>query len=460
MTHPLWTSQEIVTATNGEVTGSFEASGVSIDTRSLQPGDLFVALLADRDGHEFVEEAFARGASGALVERAIVDRPCIVVPHALTALEQIGAAARDRSPSKRIGVTGSVGKTSVKDALAHIFGRAGNAHHSVASYNNHWGVPLTLARMPHKTERAVFEMGMNAAGEIRALTAQVKPCIAIITRIGEAHLEKLGTVEAIARAKAEIFEGLSEWGAAIMPGEGPYSDLLAEQAGAAGAGWLVRFGHERHFEARGLGVEAGANGRPVLKADVFGSEMRLPLPSAADHWVMNGLAIAAAAYLADVPRDLIEAAMGEVGLTPGRGRVETFALGDGAVTLIDDSYNANPTSMAASLETLARFGGRTIAALGEMRELCDAAPAKHHAMGRLADRLGLSRVHVAGSAARPLYDAVTPERRGVFATSSTDLVAAILEDLRPGDVVLVKGSNAMAMNTITEAVRARFSQRE
>ncbi|MGD2132649.1 MAG: UDP-N-acetylmuramoyl-tripeptide--D-alanyl-D-alanine ligase, partial [Maricaulaceae bacterium] len=371
-TEALWTSAEAAAATGARVFGRWTATGVSIDTRTLAPGDLFVALTDSRDGHDFVPAAREAGAAAALVSKDVDEGPSLIVPDTLEALRQLAVAARTRSAAIRTAVTGSVGKTSVKEALAHVFRRAGRAHASEKSYNNHWGAPLSLARMPRQTERAVFELGMNHAGEIAALAPIINPDIAIITKIAPAHLEGLGSMEAIADAKGEIFQGLVEGGAAVIPGDDDFAARLAEHAGASGAGWLVRFGTGAQDEARLAAFETDVSGGRGT-AEIFGNRLKFTVQGAGAHWGMNACAVLAAAYLSDVPLELAVEALAEAGVPAGRGERTTIWRQSGAFTLIDDSYNANPASMKAAIEALGATateqGGRRIAALGEMREL-------------------------------------------------------------------------------------------
>lgn len=454
---PLWTSSEIMAATGGRAKGPFHARGVAIDSREVQKGDLFVALLAARDGHEFVHAAMRAGAAGCLLSQAGHDVPHVKVADTLEALRALGEAARARCNARRVAVTGSVGKTSVKQALADIFHAAGRGHASIRSFNNHWGVPLTLARMPRDTERAVFEIGMNHAGEIRDLVGLVQPHIAVITRIGTAHLENFADGrDGIAAAKAEIFEGLAPWGAAIIPGEDDYATFLAERAGIAGAGWLIRFGRERQDEARLLAISQDpASGRPVLEADILGRKLTARLPDAAPHWINNFLAVAAAAHLCDVPMDIIAETLSRYEVPEGRGRRITVPWGDGQITVLDDSYNANPTSMRAALEILASQPGRRVAFLGEMRELGPQSAQFHREMAVCANQLGIDCVHVVGEAGEALHETLDVARRGAFAAHVDTLTDQLETLLEAGDTVLFKGSNAVGMARLVAAVKAR-----
>lgn len=465
---PLWTSAEAAAATGGRAVGRWLATGVSIDTRDLAAGSLFVALKDKRDGHDFVPAAYGAGAGAALVERRVGDGPALVVPNALKGLEALGVAARDRCPARRVGVTGSVGKTSMKEALALIFRAAGRGHASEKSYNNHWGVPLSLARMPRATERAVFEMGMNHSGEIRALSAMVKPHIGVVTKIAPAHLENLGSMEAIADAKAEIFEHLDNWGAAVIPGDDEFAERLGERAGAAGAGWLVRFGADRQAEARVtdfVWTPESASGR----VDVFGQTAEFSLRTGGAHWGAMAAGALAAAYLADVPLGLAAEALSEFGALAGRGVVSQWPVGGGDVTVIDETYNANPTSMQAAIESLGArepgAGGKRIAVLGAMMELGPESDALHARLAPVLEAARVDVVHVVGAQAEPLFNALPASLRGVFLGAhlrgnhgsslggTAEICATLLQQAGAGDVILIKGSNAVGLSAVVDGLR-------
>lgn len=453
----LWTSSEAAAATGGRAVGRWAATGVAIDTRELKPGDLFVALKDARDGHDFVADARAKGAAAVLVSRSVDEGPAVVVKDTLEGLRALGLAARDRSPAIRVAVTGSVGKTSVKEALLAVFRRAGRAHASEKSFNNHWGAPLSLARMPRATERAVFELGMNHAGEIRPLTKLVHPGIAVVTKIAPAHLEGLGSLEAIADAKAEIFEGLEEWGAAIIPGDDPFASRLAEAAGSAGAGWLVRFGHGDQDEARLARYETDETGGRGV-AEIFGHRVEFRVPATGAHWGLNAAAVLGAAYLADAPLDLAVEALADAGVPAGRGASMTVRTPKGALTVIDDSYNANTESMAAAIAALAArqpaAGGRRIAALGEMLELGERSAELHASLAPMLEAARVDAVWLVGDAMRALADALPADRVAGWAATSAALAAKIAADAHAGDIVLVKGSNGSRMITVVDALRA------
>jgi UDP-N-acetylmuramoyl-tripeptide--D-alanyl-D-alanine ligase len=454
----LWTSAEAAAATGARARGRWTVNGVAIDSRTVKPGELFVALQDQRDGHEFVADARAKGAAAAMIARSVDEGPSLIVDDTLDGLRKLALASRQRSAAIRVAVTGSVGKTSVKEALAAVFRRAGKAHASEKSYNNHWGVPLTLARMPRETERAVFEIGMNHPGEIRPLSELIRPDIAIITKIGPAHLEGLGSMEAIADEKAHIFDGLVEWGAAVIPGDDAFASRLAEYAGTAGAGWLVRFGTGDQDEARLAKFESGDNGGQGT-AEIFGARVRFKTPASGAHWGYNAAAVLAAAYLAHVPLQLAVEALADLEAPPGRGAAFTIRLAKGSFVLVDDSYNANPASMEAAISTLGgrKLGknGRRIAVLGEMRELGRDSKSLHAALAPLLDEAKVDVVYLVGDGMRALADALPKGRVAAWAKTSGEIVDAVSADVRAGDVVLVKGSNAARMIDVVEALKRR-----
>ncbi len=452
----LWTSAEAAAATGGRAVGRWIVNGVAIDSRELAPGDLFVALKDKRDGHEFVADAYGAGAAAALVERRHEEGPALVVSNTLDALRGLAAAARDRCPARRVAVTGSVGKTGVKEAIRAIFQAAGRAHASIRSFNNHWGAPLSLARMPRASDRAVFELGMSAPDEIRPLSHLVRPHVAIITKIAPAHLEQLGSLEAIADAKAEIFEGLEPWGAAVIPGDDAFAERLGERAGAAGAGWLTRFGTDSQAEARLTAYEVDDHGGRG-EAVIFGRPVSFRVQASGAHWGLNATAALAAAYLADVPVELAAEALSAAPALAGRGEIFTAPVEGGVATVIDDAYNANPASMAAAIAALGArsvgAGGRRVAVLGEMRELGAESAALHKEMAQDLEAAKIDSVLVVGEAARPLYDTVPESRRLGFASDVDAAIPTVLAALRPGDAVLIKGSNAMRMAAMVTALK-------
>jgi UDP-N-acetylmuramoyl-tripeptide--D-alanyl-D-alanine ligase len=459
MAEPLWTSDEIVAATGGALTGArFAAAGVSIDTRTLEPGDLFVALAGERDGHEFVGAALQRGAAGVLASRP-VDGAAVIVPDTLKALETLGVAARERAPAARRGaVTGSVGKTSVTQAIRAGLARAGRAHGSVKSYNNHIGVPLTLARMSRDTQRAVFEIGMNHAGEITPLTRMVRPQVVVITNVAQAHIEAFADGEAgVARAKAEIFAGLAPGGPAILNADNRWFEFLAGEAKARGAEVLA-FGSadacaarllDFRLEAGGARVEARLRGRPIA----FG------LRQTGSHWGLMSLAALLALDALEVPLDAALAALAAFEPLEGRGAEHQVEIAGGAFTLIDDSYNANPVSVTAALRTLGlRPARRRIAVLTDMLELGEESPAYHAGLAPEIEAAKVDLVFCAGPMMKSLFEALPPTRQGGYAESAEALAPLLTRAVEPGDLVMVKGSRDSHAKALFEALSGLASR--
>ncbi|MDJ0920119.1 MAG: UDP-N-acetylmuramoyl-tripeptide--D-alanyl-D-alanine ligase [Henriciella sp.] len=458
MSDPLWTSAEIAAPTGGTATDAFDVTGLSIDTRSLQPGDLFVALKDARDGHDFVANAFKAGASGALVSRAVDGGPLVQVDDVLPALEAMGLAARDRAQDcYRVAVTGSVGKTSVKEMLARIFRAFGPAHWNVKSFNNHWGVPLTLARMPRETERAVFEIGMNTPGEIAPRSRMVQPQAAMVTKIAPAHLEGLGSIEGVAREKADIFAGLQPGGVAILPLDDDFAPLLAERAKALQPDCrIMTFGVGPGPDASV--IETVSNGETTTcLLSVHGRDVAVTLNAVGDHWALN----AAAALLAACPdgAEQVGAAANALdGYTPppGRGTAETLALPKGGeIVLIDDAYNANPESMRAALAGFAArpCTGRRVVALGEMLEVGATSEAEHAALAEPILAAGADFVFLAGDGMQPLVDKLRERTESKWAVKASELESDLKITLKHGDLLLLKGSNASGMGRLADHLR-------
>jgi UDP-N-acetylmuramoyl-tripeptide--D-alanyl-D-alanine ligase len=458
MPDPLWTSDEIIQATGGKLAGKpFTATGVSIDTRTLEPGDLFVALGGIRDGHEFALQAFEKGAVGVLASRQVFG-PAVMVDDPLRALERLGAAARERAPQARRGaVTGSVGKTSVTQAIMAGLKLAGRAHSSVKSYNNHIGVPLTLARMARDTERAVFEIGMNHAEEIRPLTRMVRPHAAVVTTVGPVHTENFADGEAgVARAKAEIFEGLEPGGVAVLNADDRWFGFLKGEAEKAGVE-VRTFGHGEACDARLIDFQRAANaegGHAVVQARFHGKGLDFPILQTGFHWGLNSMAVLLMLEALDVSLGDGLAALGSFEPLEGRGAERTVHLAGGAFTLIDESYNANPISMASAIASLGArpTDGRRIVALTDMLELGPQA-ARYHAA--LAEPLAAARVDLvfcAGPLMESLWAALPPTRRGGYAKTAADLAPLVERAAEPGDVVMVKGSNGSKAGLVAQAL--------
>jgi UDP-N-acetylmuramoyl-tripeptide--D-alanyl-D-alanine ligase len=452
----LWTSKEIEAATGGRAVGApFAAGGVSIDTRTIAPRDLFVALEGDRDGHDFLAAAFEAGAVGGLARRE-GSGPCVIVDDTLEALVKLGQAARQRASLARRGaVTGSVGKTSVSQVILAGLRRAGPAHGPAQSYNNHIGVPLTLARMPASTHRAVFEIGMNHAGEIAPLTRMVCPHAAAVTSVGPVHVENFADGErGVAAAKAEIFEGLEEGGVAVLPADSPWFGFLA--AKARGRGAMVRgFGAGDGAQAR-LEAFVPTGAGAVVKAKIEGQAIQFPIRQSGAHWGPMSLCALLMLEALDVDRREALAALSEFEALEGRGAERKVAIEGGAFTLVDESYNANPVSMSAALATLAaRPGsGRKIVALTDMLELGETEMLAHAALVGPIEAAGVDQVYCAGPLMERLWRALPPARRGGYARCAVDLAPRLVAAVEPGDVVMVKGSKGSKAWALRAALAA------
>lgn len=456
----LWTSAEAAAATGGKVAGAWSANGVSIDTRTLQRDDIFVALTGEsRDGHAFVADALDKGAAVALVSRALdgIDpKRLLIVDDTLKGLEALGAAARARTGAKIAAVTGSAGKTSTKEALRLVLGQQGATHASEASYNNLWGVPLTLARMPAPTRYGIFEIGMNHEGEIRPLVKQVKPDVAIVTTVEAVHLEHFTSVEAIASAKAEIFEGLQPGGVAVINADNPHAPKLAAAANGVGAR-VWTFG-ETGGEAQMISLSLGDTSSEI-EAEILGEHVRFIYGAPGRHFAQNalGLLLVVKALGADVKA--AADALRAVRAVKGRGERITIPVSGGAFELIDESYNANPASMAAALALLAQAkpgeGGRRIAVLGDMLELGPQGPAMHAAIGASLSQPGCDLVFASGPSMAHLWAELPASIRGAWSETSSDIAGLIAAEMRPGDVVMVKGSFGSRMSLVVDALKAR-----
>ena len=460
MAEPLWTSDEVGRATGGKLAdASFAATGVSIDTRSIAPGDMFVALAGVRDGHEFVDQAMAKGASGVLASQP-VNAPAVIVGDTFTALEKLGVAARERAPKVRRGaVTGSVGKTSVTQAIMAGLMLAGRAHSSVKSYNNHIGVPLTLARMPRDTERAVFEIGMNHADEIVPLTRMVQPHAAVVTTVGPVHTENFADGEAgVARAKAEVFKGLQTGGIAVLNADNGWFDFLKAEALKAGAE-VRTFGRSEGCDARLIDFQ-GAAGHAVVQARFHGEGLDFPILQTGMHWGLNSMAVLLMLEALDVSLSDSLAALGDFKPLEGRGAEKTVHLPGGAFTLIDESYNANPISMASAIATLGarKTTGRRIVALTDMLELGDEAPRFHAALAEPLAEANVDLAFCAGPLMKSLWDALPPTRRGGYAETAAELAPQVVRTAEPGDLVMVKGSNGSKAGAVAAALSALDSK--
>lgn len=460
----LWTGLGLIGALRARLAGGLarDAFGVSIDTRSLLPGDLFVAIKGEaRDGHEFVGAAFERGAAGAVVDDAHAGAlkghaPLYVVKDVQQALESLGARARERSSAYVVAITGSVGKTSTKDMARVALSPFGETHASLASYNNQWGVPLSLARMPASARFGLFELGMNHAGEIAALAAQAQPHVAVVTRVAPVHLEHFDSLAAIAAAKAEIFSGLAEGGVAILNRDDETYEQLHAAAVASTAGHVLAFGESGEAQARLLAYDAPEG---IVEADLFGRLLRYRLGAPGRHFALDSLAVLAIVHV--LGQDVAQAAEALEGFAPpkGRGRRARLAIGAGGFTLIDESYNANPTSMRAALALLGaeRGAARRVAVLGDMLELGASAGELHAELAADLEAAGVDLLFTAGPLMARLHYAAPESMRGAHRNDARELEEAVIEAIAPGDVVMVKGSNGSRMTRIVEALETRFS---
>ncbi len=465
----LWTSTAAEAATGGRATRPFEATGVSIDSRTIAPGDLFVALKDLRDGHDFVRAALDRGAAAALVSRipdgCSAADPLLVVPDVLAGLTDLGRAGRARSGARVVGVTGSVGKTSTKEMLRAVLAAQGRVHAAEASYNNHWGVPLTLARLPQDATFAVIEIGMNHPGEIAPLARLARPHVALVTTVAAAHLEAFSDIDAIAREKAAIFEGLEPGGIAVIP-EGLSVTPILAAAAAVRAARTIRFGAGPQAEYRLLNATV-ARDTTVAEAEIRGTPILFKVRSAGRHFAENALAVLAVAEALGADPAIAACDIGIWEPPPGRGRRERIRLDivdeHLSFDLIDDAFNANPASMAAALavlgaaEAVDNIGrirqGRRIAILGDMLELGPEEIALHRA---IADHPAMARVHLVhcvGPRMRALWELLPESRRGEWHETATALASRSHQLVDAGDVVLVKGSKGIKVSLIVDALR-------
>jgi UDP-N-acetylmuramoyl-tripeptide--D-alanyl-D-alanine ligase len=452
----LWTSDEIALATSGTASERFEASGVTFDSREVGPGDLFLALKGEStDGHRFLDQAFAQGAAGALVSQATT-HPHIFVHDTTAALDALGVVSRGRSAAKVIGVTGSVGKTGTKEALFAALDRndPGCAHRSVKSYNNHTGVPLSLARMPRTARFGIFEMGMNHAGELAELTRLVRPHVAIVTTIAPAHMGFFESEAAIADAKGEIFQGLEPGGTAIVPFDSPHRDRLIAAA-RPHAARILTFGMGEGADFRALESMRTRTGGTFVTAKFDVRELSFTISQPGAHWVSNAMAILAAVDAVGADLELAGLALAEMGGIAGRGARLLVPVAGGEALVIDESYNANPASMRATLAVLAHEPGRKIAVLGEMRELGEHSDAFHAELSGPIEASGVDYAILVGEAMTPLAQALEGRIDFVHVPDAATARARLESVLAPGDAVLIKGSNGVRLATLVAALAER-----
>lgn len=463
---PLWSRDEITALPEARLVGEpGRLTGASIDTRSLQPGDLFFALKGvSHDGHQHVPAALAKGAAAAVIEAGregefAAAGPLVAVPDVLRAMEDLGRAARARSRGKIIAVTGSVGKTGTKEALRLVLSRFGETHAAAASFNNHWGVPLTLARMPASARFGVFEIGMNHPAEIVPLTAMVRPHVAVVTTVEPVHIAHFRAIQGIADAKGEIFSGLETGGVAILPRDNPHFERLAAHALASRAGRIISFGESELADVRALRIAAGAEAS-MVEADVMGHRLAFRIGTAGRHVALNALSVLAT--VAALGLDLDEAASCYASLVPPEGRGEriTLQLPNGTFLLVDESFNANPASMRAALATLALIevpaGGRRIAVVADMGELGETGPAAHRGLAHAIATSRADLVFTAGPLMKGLWDELPERLRGHHAAHSSELRDIVAEAVRPGDVVMVKGSKSTLVSKVAAYLKSRY----
>lgn len=460
----IWSGLNLVTPLGARVRGRPPkgVAGVSIDTRTLAEGDLFVAIRGEKnDGHDYVQQAFEKGAAACVIEEERAGAisapgPLYIVRDAQAALEGLGRAARQRAQGWMIAVTGSVGKTSTKEALRLTLSNFGPTHAAVASYNNHWGVPLTLSRMPADASFGVFEIGMNHAGEIRPLAAMVRPHVAIITAIAPVHLENLGSLAAIADEKAEIYSGLEPDGVAILNADAPFMERLGLAARRSAARRIYSFGESADADMQLVSFDQDAKGSSVA-ASFEGRFLRYRLRAPGKHLAMNSLAVLLAAHATGCDLEEAAQALGQFTAPSGRGERSELGLPGGPFLLIDEAYNANPASMRAALAVLAEapvsVGGRRIAVLGDMLELGPDAAKLHSDLAAAVIAARVDLVYAAGPLMKSLFDALPADKRGLWAPTAADIESALPGEIRAGDAVMVKGSNGSRMWSVVAAIR-------
>ncbi|MBX6327265.1 MAG: UDP-N-acetylmuramoylalanyl-D-glutamyl-2,6-diaminopimelate--D-alanyl-D-alanine ligase [Pseudolabrys sp.] len=467
---PLWTLPAMAAAMRAQQAGALpgEVTGISIDSRTIETGNAFFAITGEnRDGHDFVPDAMKAGAALAVVARRqaerFADAPLLIVDDVLEALRALARAARARTGAKVIAVTGSVGKTGTKDALRLALSADGATHASTASYNNHWGVPLSLARCPAEVKYAVFEIGMNHAGEITPLTRLVRPHIAVVTAIAPVHLEYFGSLDRIADAKAEIFLGVEPGGVAVINRDNAQYERLAAAAEAAGVARVVSFGEHGRADARLVRCALQVDSSTV-EAEILGEHVTYKLGAPGKHLVLNSLAVLAARALAGADLALSALALAKLKPAAGRGSRTLLTVPGGTAVLIDESYNANPASMAAAIALLGQTPigprGRRIAVLGDMLELGAESENLHRALASPLVAAGVDLVFCAGPLMRSLWEALPSGLRGGYAGSAAELEAAVLGAVRGGDALMVKGSLGSRMGMIVKALGRQFPTTE
>ncbi len=467
MPDPLWKLDELVAATGGVMHGAPNGplNGVSIDSRNISRGDIFVAIKGDNsDGHAYVEKALAAGAGLAIVNEATPEMlaagPLLSIRRdPLRALEDMARSARLRSGARIVAVTGSVGKTSTKDMLRVALSSVGSTHVSASSFNNHWGVPLSLARLPADAKFAVFEIGMNHAGEITPLVKMVRPQVAIITSVAASHLGHFASLEDIADAKAEIYSGLLPGGTALLPRDSIHFDQLCRTASMRGVSQVLSFGRSAQADVAIIDVALKAD-MSCITARVMGENITYKLGMAGEHMALNSLAVIGAVKL--VGADLAKAALAlsEARPVKGRGVQEHLVTSNGYILLIDESYNANPASMRADLKLLQGVKAkRRVAVLGDMLELGSFAEKLHADLVQESEDAGVDLVFAAGPMMHHMWHGLPAARRGGYAATSAELEGQLLDAVKAGDAIMIKGSLGSRMAPLAEALRKRYAAR-
>ncbi|MCY3674718.1 MAG: UDP-N-acetylmuramoyl-tripeptide--D-alanyl-D-alanine ligase [Rhodobacteraceae bacterium] len=458
----IWTSAEAIVATGGHSTSTWVAEGISIDSRTLTKGDLFVALSDIRDGHDFVEKAFEAGASAALVSRIPKNysgtKPLLIVNSVQQALEDMARYRRRESRARIIAVTGSVGKTTTKELLRFVLSKQGKTHAAEKSYNNHWGVPLSLARMPKDTQFGVFEIGMNNPGEILPLSRLVEPHVGIVTSVGTAHLASFEDVNAIAREKAQIFEGLSERGTAIINGDLDTTGILVETAKKQGAK-IIKFGYKSEVNFQLKEIRFLASGGTQFNFLVDGTEVISKISARGEHFALNAMAVLAA--VREIGGNEITASLDLSSWTPqdGRGVLEKINLDNGeegfSFDLLDDSYNANPMSLMAGFKVMASMEGykRKVAILSDMLELGPDGPEIHSNLAGNPICRSVTQFHCIGPLMKNFYDSLPQEKRGIWVETADEIFSRIKEIVAVGDLVFVKGSKGSRAADVVEKLK-------
>ena len=452
----LWNSSDIATATKGQCTGAWSANAVAIDSRAVKTGDLFIALHGPNfDGHDFAANALNNGASGAIVSSVptgVSADKCVVVEDTFRALHDLGQAGRTRSTAKIIAVTGSVGKTGCKEALRQVLTAQAPTYANEGSFNNHWGVPLSLSRMPQHSQYGIFELGMNHVGELGPLSLQVRPDIALITNIAPVHIGNFNSLDEIAGAKAEIFEGLSRSGHAVLNADNEYIEFLKQRAMNDGINAIATFGKN--------GTEARLE-HCVLKSDtsevtatLFGKKINYTIGAPGMHWVSNSLAVLLAAGLAGADVAKAAQSLGTLTLAQGRGTPQQITIANGSITLIDESYNASPVAVEMAIKVLANKQpkGRRILVLGDMRELGEHSQSSHIALANPISDAGISQVFCCCEHMKHLFDALPGAIRGGYAFTSAELAPIVASTARDGDMITVKGSKSVGMQKVVDAL--------